>query len=63
MTTLGFSGMYAKAQSFFGHLLLMLQILSGYALLGALVARFVVLFRAGGPAGKFAEEKKTQSRK
>jgi uncharacterized protein YjbI with pentapeptide repeats len=63
MTTLGFSGMYAKAQSFFGHLLLMVQILSGYALLGALVARFVVLFRAGGPAGKFAEEKKTQSRK
>jgi uncharacterized protein YjbI with pentapeptide repeats len=63
MTTLGFSGMYAKVQSFFGHLLLMLQMLLGYVLLGALVARLAVLFRAGGPAGKFAEEKKTQSKK
>jgi len=61
MTTLGFSDMYAKAQSFFGHLLLMVQMLLGYVLLGALVARFAVMFRAGGPAGKFAEEKKTQS--
>ncbi|GAH07271.1 unnamed protein product, partial [marine sediment metagenome] len=50
-------------QSFFGHLLLMVQMLLGYVLLGALVARFAVLFRAGGPAGKFAEEKKTQSEK
>ena len=63
MTTLGFSDMYAKAQSFFGHLLLMVQMLLSYVLLGALVARFAVLFRAGGPTGKFAEEKKTQSKK
>ncbi|MHC4460300.1 MAG: pentapeptide repeat-containing protein [Planctomycetota bacterium] len=63
MTTLGFSGMHANAQSFFGHLLLTVQMLLGYALLGALVARFAVMFRAGGPAGKFAEEKKTQSKK
>jgi len=63
MTPLGFSDMYAKAQSFFGHLLLTLQMLLGYVLLGALVTRFAVLFRAGGPSGKFAEEKKTQSEK
>jgi hypothetical protein len=58
MTTLGFGDMYAKGQSFFGHLLLMLQVLLGYVLLGALVTRFAVLFTAGGPAGKFANEKK-----
>ena len=63
MTTLGFSGMSANAQSFFGHVLLMVQMLAGYVLLGALVARFVVMFGAGGPAGKFAEEKKTQTEK
>jgi len=56
MTTLGFGDMYANAQSILGHLLLMLQVILGYVLLGALVTRFAVLFTAGGPAGRFANE-------
>jgi hypothetical protein len=35
----------------------MLQVILGYVLLGALVTRFAVLFTAGGPAGRFADEK------
>lgn len=61
MTTLGFGDMYANAHSLFrgifGHILLALQVTLGYVLLGALVTRFAVLFTAGGPAGKFADEK------
>jgi len=57
-TTLGFGDMYAKAQSIWGHILLSLQVILGYVLLGALVTRFAVLFTAGGPAGKLANEKK-----
>jgi len=60
MTTLGFGDMYANAHSFlrglFGHALLALQVILGYVLLGALVTRFAVLFTAGGPAGRFANE-------
>jgi uncharacterized protein YjbI with pentapeptide repeats len=56
MTTLGFGGMDANCQSFWGHVLLTLQVLLGYVLLGALVTRFAVLFMAGGPAGRFAED-------
>jgi hypothetical protein len=57
MTTLGFGDMYANAQSIWGHILLSLQVILGYVLLGALVTRFAVLFTAGGPAGKFADDK------
>jgi len=57
--------MYASAHSFFrglfGHALLALQVILGYVLLGALVTRFAVLFTAGGPAGKFADEKKEKA--
>jgi len=63
--TLGFSDMYANAHSIWGHILITVQALLGYVLLGALVTRFAVLFTAGGPAGKFAddkEEKATESR-
>jgi len=60
MTTLGFGDMYANAHSFLrgllGHALLALQVILGYVLLGALVTRFAVLFTAGGPAGRFANE-------
>ena len=60
MTTLGFGDMYANAHSLFrgifGHILLALQVTLGYVLLGALVTRFAVLFTAGGPAGKFADD-------
>ncbi len=58
MTTLGFGDMYANKGSVAGHVLLILQVILGYVLLGALVTRFAVLFTAGGPAGKFAERKK-----
>ncbi len=62
MTTLGFGDMYANAHGFvrglFGHTLLALQVILGYVLMGALVTRFAVLFTAGGPAGKFADEEK-----
>ena len=61
MTTLGFGDMYAYPTSWFGHILLMVQVILGYVLLGALVTRFAVLFTAGGPAGKFADERKRDS--
>jgi len=48
--------MYARAQSICGHILLSLQVILGYVLLGALVTRFAVLFTAGGPAGEFTEK-------
>jgi uncharacterized protein YjbI with pentapeptide repeats len=61
MTTLGFGDMYANPHNFFrglcGSVLLALQVILGYVLLGALVTRFAVLFTAGGPAAKFAREK------
>ncbi|MHC4478257.1 MAG: pentapeptide repeat-containing protein [Planctomycetota bacterium] len=61
MTTLGFGDMYANAHGFwrglFGNVLLVVQVIFGYVLLGALITRFAVLFTAGGPAAKFAAEK------
>ena len=57
MTTLGFGDIYASAHSFWGHILLSVQVILGYVLLGALVTRFAVLFTAGGPAGSFHSEK------
>lgn len=57
MTTLGFGDMHANCQSLLGHLLLTVQVIMGYVLLGALVTRFAVLFTAGGPAGKFSPTK------
>ena len=63
MTTLGFGDMYANSQSIFGHILLTIQVILGYVLLGALVTRFAVLFTAGGPAGKFEDEKKENKKK
>jgi uncharacterized protein YjbI with pentapeptide repeats len=62
MTTLGFGDMYANAQSIWGHILLTIQVILGYVLLGALVTRFAVLFTAGGPAGKFADEKEDEKK-
>jgi hypothetical protein len=57
MTTLGFGDIAANPDSWAGQTLLMIQMILGYVLLGALVTRFAVLFTAGGPAGKFADEK------
>lgn len=56
MTTLGFGDIAANPDSWQGQVLLMVQVIFGYVLLGALVTRFAVLFTSGGPAGKFAEE-------
>lgn len=53
MTTLGFGDMHANCCSFLGHLLLTIQVISGYVLLGALVTRLAVLFTADGPAGSY----------
>ena len=47
----------------FGHILLALHVILGYVLSGALVTRFAVLFTAGGPAGKFADEKEKEDKK
>ena len=49
--------MATDAESIWGHILLTIQVILGYVLLGALVTRFAVLFTAGGPAGTFADEK------
>jgi hypothetical protein len=67
MTTLGFGDMYANAHSLFrgifGHILMALQVILGYVLLGALVTRFAVLFTAGGQAGNLQMKKKTKNNK
>jgi uncharacterized protein YjbI with pentapeptide repeats len=55
MTTLGFGDIAANPDSWQGQVLLMVQVILGHVLLGALVTRFAVLFTAGGPAGKFAK--------
>jgi hypothetical protein len=57
MTTLGFGDMYANKGSIAGHVILAVQVILGYVLLGALVTRFAVLFTAGGPAGRFSKSK------
>jgi uncharacterized protein YjbI with pentapeptide repeats len=62
MTTLGFGDIAANPNSWIGQTLLMLQVILGYVLLGALVTRFAVLFTAGGPAGKFADEKEEEDK-
>ncbi len=62
MTTLGFGDIAANPESACGELLLMLQVILGYVLLGALVTRFAVLFTAGGPAGKFADERRKETK-
>ena len=49
--------MYANKGSIAGQVILALQVILGYVLLGALVTRFAVLFTAGGPAGRFSKEK------
>ena len=50
MTTLGFGDMHAMPDSWLGHILLMLQVLLGYIMLGALITRFAVMFSDTGPA-------------
>ena len=63
MTMLGFGDIAANPDCWAGQTLLMIQVILGYVLLGALVTRFAVLFTAGGPAGKFADEKEKEDKK
>jgi Ion channel/Pentapeptide repeats (8 copies) len=60
MTTLGFGDMHADPHSFWGHAALMLQVILGYVLLGALVCRLGILFQGHGPPVKFSPEWKPQ---
>ena len=53
MTTLGFGDIAANPGSWQGQVALMVQVILGYVLLGALVTRFAVLFTADGPAGSY----------
>lgn len=46
MTTLGFGDIYANPTSWLGHILLMIQVILGYVLLGALVTRLSILFQS-----------------
>jgi len=49
MTTLGFGDICANPRSIWGHILVTLQVVWGYFLLGAIVTRLGILFTAGGP--------------
>ncbi len=60
--TVGFTNMHANAHSVWAHILVSFQMILGFVLLGALVTRFAILFTAGGPAGKFADDKKNKIR-
>jgi uncharacterized protein YjbI with pentapeptide repeats len=57
MTTLGFGDIHARADVWQGQVLLMVQVIFGYILLGALITRLAVLFTAGGPAAHFSKRK------
>ncbi len=61
MTTLGFGDIAANPDSWPGQVVLMLQVILGYVLLGALVTRLAILFTSDGPAGSFTPmDKKTK---
>jgi len=62
MTTLGFGDMHADLESLVGHVLLTIQVILGYVLLGALVTRLNILFTAGGPTPRFADEIRLRKR-
>lgn len=61
MTTLGFGDMHASDKagivSAIGHILLTIQVLLGYVLLGALVTRFAILFSGSGPCADMSRGK------
>lgn len=49
MTTLGLGDMHAKPSSAKGQILVSLQVILGYFLLGAIITRLGILFTSGGP--------------
>jgi hypothetical protein len=52
----------AEPGEVWGYICLIFQVLLGYVILGALVTRLSILFTAGGPAGRFADEKSAWDR-
>lgn len=46
MTTLGFGDMHANPSGYWGHILIALQVILGYVLLGALITRLAILFQS-----------------
>ena len=50
--------MYAQPESFWGHLLLILQIFLGYIIFGAWISRLLILFTTGGPISKFPKKQR-----
>jgi hypothetical protein len=55
MTTLGFGDIHANPSKVGGLMLIILQVLSGYVLLGALITRLNILFVTGGPSRSFSK--------
>jgi hypothetical protein len=62
MTTLGFGDLYAAPDSYAGHILLSIQVVLGYVLLGALITRLSILFNAPAPASLLSDEVTRRSR-
>jgi uncharacterized protein YjbI with pentapeptide repeats len=62
MVMIGTGDISASPDRVLGQVLLVLQVILGYVLLAALVTRFAILFTAGGPAGKFADERSIYDR-
>lgn len=56
MTTLGFGDMHAMPGSLIGYLVLSIQVIIGYVLLGALITRLSILFTSDGPAKDFSKK-------
>lgn len=56
MTTLGFGDMHAMPGSLIGYLVLSIQVILGYVLLGALITRLAILFTSDGPAKVFSKK-------
>ncbi len=56
MTTLGFGDLHAATTSIIGHILLIIQVLIGYLLLGALITRLAIMFSEGGPSDKVQDK-------
>lgn len=65
MTTLGFGDMHAHSQGILGlvgHLLLILQVLLGYVMLGTLITRISVLFHSEAASIRFTDETTCEDR-
>lgn len=54
--------MYSSLKRFFGYVLLALQVIMDYVLLGVLVTRCTMLFAAGRPAGTFEDDKEKKEK-